>query len=229
MQKKLVVLLAFVVAAFFFTGCDTIKGLIGGKSGPKAVAEKFWDATKTGKVSEVKTYITKDGVASLEKENAQDKKIEKLGDYSFGNAKTDGDKATVPTTLKDAEFNVSFDTNLIKEDGNWKVDLDQTMMSMLTSIMSEATKAMGGVENETEKVKDQVLDKEEKKETSEETKVEKNAPAKFALNEEVLVKWKGNWWAAKVIEVGSSNWKIHYDGYDDSWDEWVGPDRIKKK
>ncbi|MFH1653566.1 MAG: Tudor-knot domain-containing protein [Pseudomonadota bacterium] len=44
----------------------------------------------------------------------------------------------------------------------------------------------------------------------------------------VQVKWKNKWWPAKVIGVKKDSWKIHYDGYDNSWDEWVGPDRIKK-
>ena len=44
----------------------------------------------------------------------------------------------------------------------------------------------------------------------------------------VKVKWKNKWWPAKVIGVKKNSWKIHYDGYASSWDEWVGPDRIKK-
>ncbi len=44
----------------------------------------------------------------------------------------------------------------------------------------------------------------------------------------VKVKWKKKWWPAKVIGVKENTWKIHYNGYDKSWDEWVGPNRIKK-
>ena len=57
------------------------------------------------------------------------------------------------------------------------------------------------------------------------------APAgAFVVGDPVSVLWKGKWWPASVIEIGrNSRWKIHYDGYDSSWDEWVGTDRIKAK
>ena len=51
----------------------------------------------------------------------------------------------------------------------------------------------------------------------------------YAVGEPVLVFWKESWWPAQVIEVGNNRWRIHYDNYDTSWDEWVGPDRIRKK
>jgi len=51
----------------------------------------------------------------------------------------------------------------------------------------------------------------------------------FAEGEAVSVEWKGSWWPAHVIAAKPGSWKIHYDGYDNSWDEWVGPARIKKK
>lgn len=44
----------------------------------------------------------------------------------------------------------------------------------------------------------------------------------------VSVEWKGSWYPAKVLEAKENSWKIHYDNYDSSWDEWVGPNRIKK-
>lgn len=37
----------------------------------------------------------------------------------------------------------------------------------------------------------------------------------------------GKWYPASVIEAGEGRWKIHYDGYGDTFDEWVGPDRIR--
>ena len=35
----------------------------------------------------------------------------------------------------------------------------------------------------------------------------------------VEVQWKGDWYQASVIEVKGNQYKIHYDGYDSSWDE----------
>jgi mbt repeat./RNA binding activity-knot of a chromodomain. len=54
------------------------------------------------------------------------------------------------------------------------------------------------------------------------------APAAFGKGDPVRILWKGNWWPAHVIGVKGSQIKIHYDGYDSSWDEWVGPDRYRR-
>ncbi len=51
--------------------------------------------------------------------------------------------------------------------------------------------------------------------------------ASYERGQKVEVEWHGTWYPAVVIEVGQGQWKIHYDGYGDDWDEWVGTDRIK--
>ncbi len=44
----------------------------------------------------------------------------------------------------------------------------------------------------------------------------------------VVVKWGSRWWPAQVVSVeGPDRWKIHYTGWASSWDETVGPDRIR--
>ncbi len=54
------------------------------------------------------------------------------------------------------------------------------------------------------------------------------APA-LSVGDPLQVNWKGAWYPARVIAVGKDRQvKIHYDGYDNSWDEWVGPSRYKK-
>lgn len=52
---------------------------------------------------------------------------------------------------------------------------------------------------------------------------------KFGVGDAVKVLWKGTWYDASVLAVSGKKgtYKIHYDGYDTSWDEWVGNDRIK--
>jgi len=54
---------------------------------------------------------------------------------------------------------------------------------------------------------------------------------KFGEGDAVMVEWKGSWWPAKVIALrdGATPYKIHYDGYSKSWDEWVGDARIRKR
>ena len=50
----------------------------------------------------------------------------------------------------------------------------------------------------------------------------------YSAGEQVKVEWKGQWWDALVREVSGQKYLIHYAGFDSSWDEWVGPERIQK-
>lgn len=51
----------------------------------------------------------------------------------------------------------------------------------------------------------------------------------FKPGDAVEVKWKGTWYAASVLKAANGKYKIHYDQYDNSWDEWVGNDRIRPR
>ncbi len=54
--------------------------------------------------------------------------------------------------------------------------------------------------------------------------------ATFGEGDAVRVLWKGTWYDAHVLNKTAPNlWKIHYDGYDSSWDEVVGPNRIRRR
>jgi hypothetical protein len=56
------------------------------------------------------------------------------------------------------------------------------------------------------------------------------AKGSFAVDDNVDVEWHGTWYAASVMEVkGQGKYKIHYQGYDNSWDETVGPARIRAR
>jgi hypothetical protein len=41
------------------------------------------------------------------------------------------------------------------------------------------------------------------------------------------VKWQGQWYPAVVLKTEKGKYYIRYVGYDSSWDEWVGKDRIR--
>lgn len=41
------------------------------------------------------------------------------------------------------------------------------------------------------------------------------------------VHWGGAWFKAKVMKVENDRWFIHYVGWANTWDEWVGKDRIR--
>lgn len=50
----------------------------------------------------------------------------------------------------------------------------------------------------------------------------------YHVGDHVLVEWEGNVYPAMILEApGAAKFKVHYDGYDPSWDETVPRDRIK--
>ncbi len=51
----------------------------------------------------------------------------------------------------------------------------------------------------------------------------------YSIGDPVQVQWKGSWYPAHVLAASKKGtYKIHYDGYSSSWDEWVGLSRMKK-
>jgi len=71
-----------------------------------------------------------------------------------------------------------------------------------------------------------------KAETKAETKPQATAATtKFGVGDKVMVEWKGSWWPAEVTKLrdGKSPYRIHYDGYSNSWDEWVTDSRIRSR
>ncbi|HEX8386569.1 MAG TPA: Tudor-knot domain-containing protein [Rubricoccaceae bacterium] len=60
---------------------------------------------------------------------------------------------------------------------------------------------------------------------------ERAAPTGYAAGQAVHIDWEGTWYAGHVVEVGAGatagQYKIHYDGWADSWDEWVTPEKLR--
>ncbi|HTL81495.1 MAG TPA: tudor domain-containing protein [Bacteroidia bacterium] len=53
--------------------------------------------------------------------------------------------------------------------------------------------------------------------------------ATYAAGDKVQILWKGSWYPGTIKEVkDGGKYKIGYDGYDATWDETVGTDRLKK-
>lgn len=119
--------LTYLTAVLFVTGCA-------GGDDPRAVADAFWTASKDGDVELAKTYIAEGGNASIQDPNESGSSV---GDFSLGESAIDGDRATVETTVSSAgaqEMELSFQTVLVRQQGDWKVDLDQTTGEMMKSL-----------------------------------------------------------------------------------------------
>ena len=48
------------------------------------------------------------------------------------------------------------------------------------------------------------------------------------LGRHVDVNWKETWYPAQIIGIRGEESLVHYVDFADSWDEWVGPERIRK-
>lgn len=44
---------------------------------------------------------------------------------------------------------------------------------------------------------------------------------RYGVGSRVEVKWKGEWYDAKITKVNGSKFFVHYAGYDRSFDQWV--------
>lgn len=47
------------------------------------------------------------------------------------------------------------------------------------------------------------------------------------VGQRIEVESKGRWYRAKIIDVDGDQVEVHYNGFDDNWNEWVGPDRTR--
>lgn len=49
----------------------------------------------------------------------------------------------------------------------------------------------------------------------------------FQVGNPVQVLWGGKWWPAHVLQMRGNELYIHYNGYGNKWNEWVGPSRYR--
>ncbi|OQZ01515.1 MAG: hypothetical protein B6D35_03020 [Candidatus Brocadia sp. UTAMX2] len=114
--------------------------------GPLAVARQFWNTINTNDIQSVRLFSTKEsGNRLLTIDGA-------LANHTttFGEAKVNENKATIPTVVQAQRGTTMTETRmqtvLVEEDGQWKVDVGQTMASMPGGIMDtiaiEADKTM---------------------------------------------------------------------------------------
>lgn len=135
---KKIILSAAVLLAFGIIGCKS------SSSDPRGVLMSFIDALGRKDIEGAKKYATKDSEAmlgmiqmgmSMAPKETKDSTYDK-DNLEFGDAKIEGDKATVPVKNKRSGDITNY--TLKKEGGAWKVAFDKsTMMQMGTDKMKE--------------------------------------------------------------------------------------------
>lgn len=125
---KKIILSAVILFAFGLIGCNS------NSSDPKGVLMSFIDALSKRDIEGAKKYATKDSEAmlgmiqmmmSMAPKDAKDTTYDK-SNMEFGDAKIDGDKATVPVKNKKSGETTNY--TLKKEGGAWKVAFTKDAM-----------------------------------------------------------------------------------------------------
>lgn len=49
----------------------------------------------------------------------------------------------------------------------------------------------------------------------------------YRVGDEVMVEWEGKEYPATILTAEPAKFKVHYDGYDETWDEVVPKSRVK--
>ena len=47
------------------------------------------------------------------------------------------------------------------------------------------------------------------------------------VGQEVEVYWKGQWYTATILAKEGGKYRVHYKGYGNEWDEWIGHKRLR--
>ncbi len=135
-KMKKVFLAAFSAAFLLLAGCNS------GAGDPKSVLNDFFEALAKKDLAGARELATEDSKSMLDMmEMAMKTDSSEMGKYDmknmeFGEAKIDGDMATVPVKEKDSGETMNY--SLKKVEGKWKVAFDKA------SIMNMATDKMKG-------------------------------------------------------------------------------------
>lgn len=102
------------------------------------VAKGFWDAINADDINTARSYATKKSGDCLE---LKKRDTASRGKVTFGDVKNEDNRTIIETTIQasEGETNLEFPmkTVLVKEDGQWKVDFDQTLMSIFGGAVGE--------------------------------------------------------------------------------------------
>jgi hypothetical protein len=127
MKKAVIILFVMALAALTlaFAGCG---GDGGSSDTPDQVVEKFMTAAMEGNANAAYELISEDSKSELgDKESLVAGFSESVTAYEVGAATISGDRARVPVSYQMQGFGeLVFDTILVKENGAWKISLNDT-------------------------------------------------------------------------------------------------------
>lgn len=124
--------------------CTLLVGCSGGEAARvKQVAQAFWDASKANDIALAKTFVSESSMFQMQ----EAKDDAPPGDVELGEVEVDGHVASVETVVSNLDdetpVDMEFETMLVRENGEWKVDMDRTTGSMMQGAFAAMAKAMG--------------------------------------------------------------------------------------
>ncbi len=136
MTRRIALILLSVIVLFSL-GCSS------GKDESVTVAKNFWKAMEDRDIEKARSYATKATASSLNiNESDEDQDVEII----FGEVTKEDGKTLVVTTMRTTQDEKTIDipmkTVLVKEEGEWRVDVDQTMMSLFGGAMGAMMETM---------------------------------------------------------------------------------------
>lgn len=123
-KSQLPWIIAAVLAVVVGVGV-TLALTLGGNSGPGSAGDPvqavqgYFNAAKSGSVSEAKQYVCSSQQATIE--GGSDFTALSQASFSVGTATINGESATVPVTVTAQGQSLTLKVGLIKESGDWKV------------------------------------------------------------------------------------------------------------
>ena len=134
--------LTLLFLSFMMFGCSS-KGV-----SVSTITQEFWTAQQQDRLETAKRLTVKEDA----KKTKLYEKI-KIKTATFGNAKEDGDSATVPTKLylkgdKDIS-EVDFTTKLNKTDKGWRINMDSTKRSLYLALSKQVAGNLGNIFKES--------------------------------------------------------------------------------
>ncbi|MCH8221766.1 MAG: hypothetical protein IH868_00005, partial [Chloroflexi bacterium] len=129
----------------------------------------------------------------------------------------DGHVAAMEVTTDDASDAAAEATDTVTDDA---ADASDAVTDVSKDASDAVTDASTEVESSAEKISEGLVSSEDE---------EIDPPASATVEPDCTVEWEGDWYDAVVLKTKKDSWYVHYIGDDDSYDEWVGKDRIRLK
>jgi hypothetical protein len=124
----------------YLLGAAGLVAACAGADGPETVADRFWAAVQDGDVETARAYSIESEDSSLELEDES-----AVESYEIGDARSEDGKALVQTRVTTAgewELDISFETVLVEDAGEWKVHVEQTGSRMVRAVIGASTEEL---------------------------------------------------------------------------------------